>query len=164
MNIKLIIVLVLIGVILIPIINWITTSMCCAVGPLQTANLHINKTFFHTNKNFTVWPDSYSLHKGEVLKALVGIINREPDSKTHSFSIFVKPPKGYEEKFEILYRPEKYYVHPNETYFIPVAIIPEKTLEKGIYLFWVYACKDMTNCSETNYNYDEPQYIRISIE
>jgi hypothetical protein len=131
----------------------------------QQASEKLKETFAETDQRFSIWPDEYALSRGHALKMLAGIINREPDSDRHEYSILVVSNNQKEEWIDdSAYINQRFSVQFNKILEIPITITPTPDAQSGTYTFWVYACIDLSTCTEDNYNYESPQHIRITLE
>ncbi len=131
----------------------------------QKASQKLDDIFSETDQTFAVWPSEYTVKRGTTLKTLVGIINRQPDSQEHDFSIYVKSNNNVDDWIDkSAFENERFTVQFNKDLKIPITITPKRDAPKGTYTFWIYACIDTSSCSDSNYNYESPQYIRIILE
>lgn len=105
----------------------------------QQAQAKIQQTFQETDQNFHIWPEQYTLSRGETLKLSAGVRNNAEDGRDHTFVINVEASEpDTEDWVEFDRNPIKILI--NSVGYIPITItVPSDAVSKT-YAFFVSVC------------------------
>lgn len=172
MSLGLIVAVVFAVVLLSLAITWISDliAQITKITDDLTAEAHekIKEIFSQTDQRFAIHPQEWTLDRGHELKLLAGIINKEPDSLEHTFTVNVIPTRTEiaswvdDTEFKIPLKAQF-----NKVVEFPITITPASGAPAGTYVFYVIACIDKAfeQCSDTDsQNYESPQYLRITLK
>jgi len=135
---------------------------------IKEGKTKIRETFSETDQKFDIYPKEWTLKRGEELKMVAGVINREPDSLPHSFVINVIPTKS--ETSSWIDNSEfntPLTAQSGSILDFPITLTPPRTTPSGTYVFYVIACMDKSfgECSTPDdQNYESAQYVRLTLE
>lgn len=153
-------------------VTWVSDFMSNISGLssdlLAEGSQQISDVFSQTNQRFAIYPPEWTVERGDNLRMVAGIINKEPDSLEHMFVVNVIPtdPTTVGWINEIEFRtPLK--AGFNQQLNFPITITPNIEAVAGTYVFYVIACKDYTfnQCSTIeDQNFQSTQYFRLILE
>ena len=155
-------------------VTWVSDFMgsisSLSTDLLKEGSQKIRDVFSQTNQRFAIYPQEWTIERGQSLKMVAGVVNKEPDSLEHMFVVNVIPTDpttaGWINDIEFRTPLKAGF---NQVLDFPITITPPKegTLA-GTYVFYVIACINVNAPGQCNtiqdQNFQSTQYFRLIVE